>query len=839
MPEYLAPGVFVEEVPSGVKPIAGVSTSTIGMVGVTERGPVDQPTLVTSFGAYSRIFGGMLDHRVFTGNRDALPFAVQGAFDNGASRIYVDRIVGATATYGTADLLGNTVVDPATTALAERGAAGATVLRVDDGTNLALGDTLLLSDGPRSEYVTAASAPVALGIALAGRLHADQVAGVAVREQSSADGASLTAGVTGDMAAGGGLALDDPTVAALTAGQVLRIRQTDDPALTEFVTISTAAAAAFNEGALLFDHRRATVEVHVVTLTDSGASTTVNADTPATSTLLPLASTAGLAVGEVVAVNTAATREIHVVRAVVAELSIASTPTTAIHPAGIAVLRQVPLLTVHARDEGGWSDRLRIRVRPSPLTETVVAADAAQDDSPITLGTAVGLQIGSVISIRRDGTEIARQRVTGVDQSANEIELDGGAAVPLQAADPATGQAADAVVSQEFSLVVELLDAAGRVASTEAFDNLALDPGHPRYAPTIVGRFDRAAGESEPAGLSDLVRLSDLTRDDGGVDVPGAGDLRLSRPFDGVVRTLDGGDDDLATIAEPAYVGQDAADVADRTGIHALTGVDDVSIVAVPGQSGQVVQNALLTHCERMRYRIAVMDSAPNARLGDVQTQRQQFDSTRGALYYPWLVIADPFGRPGDRLAVPPSGHVCGAFARTDTERGVHKAPANVVVRNILDLQANVTTGEQEILNPRGINVIRDFSSLGRARRIWGARTTTSDAEWIYVPVRRLFLFVEKSIERGTQFAVFEPNGPALWATISRTLTNFLTSVWRDGALLGNSAEEAFFVEVGPTTMTQSDIDNGRLIVLVGIAPVKPAEFVIFRISQMTAGART
>ena len=830
MPEYLAPGVFVEEVPSGVKPIAGASTSTIGMVGVTERGPVDEPTLVTSFGAYSRVFGGMLDHRVYTGGRDALPFAVQGAFDNGAGRIYVNRIVGANATHGTADLFGNAAVGPAATALAERALAGATVLRVDDGTNLSLGDTLLLSDGPRSEYVTAASDPVTVGIALTGRLHADQGDGVAVNQQDPpVDGADLTAGVTGDMDAGGGLTLDAPTVAALTAGQILRIRQTDDPALAEFVTISSDGADDVQEGALLFDHPQATVEVHVVTLADSGTSTTVNAATAATSTLVPLAATAGLAEGDVVAVGAGSSREFHVVRAVVSELSIAATPTTAIHSAGIALLRQVPLLTVHARYEGQWSDRLRVRVRPSPLTETVVAAAAGQDDSPITLCTAVGLQVGSVLSIRRGGAEIARQRVTGVDQSANEVELDGGAAVELQVG--------DVVVSQEFSLIVELLDASGRVASDEAFDNLALDPVHPRYPPTIVGRFDRAAGESEPAGLSDLVRLSDLTRDDVEVDVVGAADLRLSLPFDGVARTLDGGGDDLAGITELTYRGLDAADVADRTGIHALTGVDDISIVAVPGQAGQVVQNEMLTHCERMRYRIAVLDSAANARLGDVQTQRQQFDSTRGALYYPWLVVADPFGRVGDRLAVPPSGHVCGAFAGTDTERGVHKAPANVVVRNILGLQANVTTGEQEILNPRGINVIRDFSSLGRSRRIWGARTVTSDAEWIYVPVRRLFLFIEKSIERGTQFAVFEPNAPALWATVSRSLTNFLTSVWRDGALLGNSAEEAFFVEVGETTMTQSDIDNGRLIVLVGIAPVKPAEFVIFRISQKTAGA--
>lgn len=830
MPEYLAPGVFVEEVPGGVRPIAGVSTSTIGMVGVTERGPVNSPTLVTSFGAYLRTFGGMLNHRVYTGQRNALPLAVQGAFDNGAGRVYVSRIVGENADFGAVDLLGNAVDTPAATALAERALAGATVLRVDDGANLALGDTLLLSDGPRSEYVTAASDPVAVGVALAGRLHADQAAGAAVDQQDPPTvGADLTAGVTGDMAAGGGLALDGPTVAALTAGQVLRISQTSDDAATEFVTVSAAAAANFNEGALLFDHPQATVEVRVVTMADSGVSTTLGAATGATSTLVPLAATAGLAAGDVVAVGAAAAREFHVVRAIVSELSIAATPTTAIHGAGVAVLRQVALLRVHAMSQGAWSDRLRIRIRPSPLTETTVAAAAAAGDSPVVFGTAVGLQIGSVVSIRRAGAEIARQRVTGVVQSANEVEFDGGAAVALQVD--------DAVVSQEITLIIELLDADGRVAMDEAFDTLALDPAHSRHAPAIVGRFDRAAGEPDRAGLSDLVRLSDLTMDDAGVDLAAAADLRLATPFDGVTRALAGGDDDLGGITELTYQGVDAADVVDRTGIHALTGIDDISIVAVPGQSGQIVQNAMLTHCERMRYRIAVLDSLPNARLGDVQTQRNLYDSTRGALYYPWLVIADPFGRPGERLAVPPSGHICGAFARTDTERGVHKAPANVVVRNILDLQANITTGEQEILNPRGINVIRDFSALGRSRRIWGARTISSDPEWRYVPVRRLFLFVEKSIERGTQFAVFEPNDANLWATVRRSLTNFLTSVWRDGALLGASPEDAFFVEVGPTTMTQDDIDNGRLIVLVGIAPVKPAEFVIFRISQRTAGA--
>ena len=833
MPEYLAPGVFVEEISGGVKPIAGVSTSTIGMVGVTERGPVNRPTLVTNAGDFSRVFGGFLDHRVYTGNRNVLPYSVQGAFDNGAGRIYVNRIVGTNAAFAEADLFGSAIDGAAATTLAERAAAGATFLRIDDGAGLATGDRLLLSDGPRSEVVTAQSDPLAFGIALTGALHAGQADGVAVDLQDPpVEGADLTAGVTGDMAAGGGLLLDAARLALLQADDILRIRQVVAPgefAATEFVTILADGAADFAEGTLLFDHAQASVEVHVVTLADEGTSTILDGAAVAGAGLIALADSAGLAPGAVVAIGAGATREFHEIRTVVSELSIAATPTTAIHAQGVALIRQVPLLRVHARDQGGWGNRLRVRARLSPLCETTVAVAAAQNDSPISLGSAVGLVAGSVIAIRRAGSEIARQRVTAVDQRSNEVELAGGASVALQVG--------DTVVSQEFSLTVELLDATGRVTMDEVFDTLAMDPAHHRYAPRILGAFNRATGEAEDAGLSDLIRLSDLTMDDTGADEADAADMRLAVPFAGLSWGLSDGDDDLATIDERAYVGVNAADVADRTGIHALSGVDDISIVAVPGQSAQLVQNAMITHCELMRYRIAVLDSAANARMADVQAQRQLYDSTRGALYYPWLIIGDPFGRTSDRLAIPPSGHICGAFALTDTERGVHKAPANVVVRSILGLQATVTTGEQEILNPRGINVIRDFSSLGRAKRIWGARTISSDTEWTYVPVRRLFLFVEKSIERGMQFAVFEPNSPALWSTIQRSLSNFLTAVWRSGALMGNTPEEAFFIDVGFTTMTQADIDAGRLIVRVGIAPVKPAEFVIFRISQKTAGA--
>ena len=189
-------------------------------------------------------------------------------------------------------------------------------------------------------------------------------------------------------------------------------------------------------------------------------------------------------------------------------------------------------------------------------------------------------------------------------------------------------------------------------------------------------------------------------------------------------------------------------------------------------------------------------------------------------------------------LNVPPSGHIMGIYARTDNTRGVHKAPANEVVLGIRDLQVRLNKPEQDLLNPKHINVVRDFRENLRGIRVWGARTLSSNPEWRYVNVRRLFLFVEESLERGLQFAVFEPNSEFLWATVRRSITNFLTSVWRDGALEGTTPEEAFFVKVGyGITMTQDDIDNGRLIVVVGIAPVKPAEFVIIRISQKTREA--
>lgn len=272
-------------------------------------------------------------------------------------------------------------------------------------------------------------------------------------------------------------------------------------------------------------------------------------------------------------------------------------------------------------------------------------------------------------------------------------------------------------------------------------------------------------------------------------------------------------------------------------GLAAIAAIDEVSILLAPDEvrSGlEQVSTNVINQCELLKDRFAVVSAAPG--LADPAAIQPTTDTSYAAFYYPWIRIFDP--SINDTRLVPPSGHVAGIYARTDIERGVHKAPANEVIRGARDLEFPIPKGTQDVLNPRGVNCARDFRSDGRGIRLWGARTMSSDGQWKYINVRRLFLFVEESIDEGTQWVVFEPNDEPLWARVRRSITNFLISVWRSGALMGVTQEEAFFVKCDRTTMTQDDIDNGRLICYIGIAPVKPAEFVIFRISQKTIDAQ-
>jgi phage tail sheath protein FI len=294
--------------------------------------------------------------------------------------------------------------------------------------------------------------------------------------------------------------------------------------------------------------------------------------------------------------------------------------------------------------------------------------------------------------------------------------------------------------------------------------------------------------------------------------------------------------------------------VADRSGMEGLEVADDVTMVCCPDlmaayESGAVdldgvkaVQLAMIAHCERLGDRMAILDAVPsmapkeNGPLSPQEVKRWRevvtnYDSKFAALYYPWIKVAGPDGRP---LAVPPCGHIAGIYARNDNQRGVHKAPANEVVTGALEAVTTITKGEQDTLNPIGVNCIRSFT--GRGVRVWGARTLSSDPAWRYINVRRLFNYVEKSLERGLQWVVFEPNDPDLWARVRRDVGAFLTGAWREGMLFGLSPAEAFFVKCDAELNPPDVRDRGQLFVDIGLAPVKPAEFVVFRFSQWAGG---
>ncbi len=272
--------------------------------------------------------------------------------------------------------------------------------------------------------------------------------------------------------------------------------------------------------------------------------------------------------------------------------------------------------------------------------------------------------------------------------------------------------------------------------------------------------------------------------------------------------------------------------------------IDEISIMACPGITDDTIRGWIVSHCEEMGDRIAILDCVETAEsdgIFDREKLNAPQNSNYAAYYVPWFNVFDPATKIQDpsgdgKQYVPPSGFMAGIYARVDAERGVHKAPANEVVRGVAsadDLKYRLSKSQQDGLNPDGCNCIRH---LNGNVRVWGARTAGGDAngEWKYVNVRRLFLYLRESIDKGTQWCVFEPNDRDLWHKIARNVTAYLTTVWRDGALFGATAEEAFYVKCDEETNPPELRDMGQVNIEIGIAPVKPAEFVIFNISQYT-----
>ncbi len=363
-----------------------------------------------------------------------------------------------------------------------------------------------------------------------------------------------------------------------------------------------------------------------------------------------------------------------------------------------------------------------------------------------------------------------------------------------------------------------------------------------RINPIVVERLDAAALDD---GLDALrVLRAAKAQQDGAPDTALDAALAVDLPEDArsVDLLLTGGGDG-ARPGAGAYAGIDG-DPDDKLGLRAFEDLEDISIVAAPGSTfgyengyranAQQILGHLIGHAERMRYRIAVLDAGEGQTVGQVRTMRGRLDSKHAALYYPWVRVLDPITQ--QEIVLPPSGFVSGIYARNDINRAVYKAPANEVVVGAIGFENLLNKAQQEVLNPLGVNCFRFFE--GRGFRLWGARTISSDPEWKYVNLRRYFAYLERSIDRGTQWAVFEPNGEALWANVRRTISDFLLNEYQSGALLGGKPEDAYFVKCDRSTMTQNDLDNGRLVCLVGVAALRPAEFVIFRIGQWTANRK-
>ena len=742
MPEYLSPGVYVEEIDTGPKPIAAVATSTAGAVGVALRGPTT-PTLITNYGEFVRVYGGPLaipdeatravwDQR---GHYWQAAESVKAFFDEGGARVYYQRVVPGGAVASSAPFNGGLVaaldadVGPADTTITLSHLFG-----VNAGTQL----TLVASTGSTIGQVTVQSVD------------------------------RTTRAVTLNAAAGVSAKRHD--LAVITAVN------------NALAVLTASASSQGNWGD----------DISVQILPMVGARKTL-ASTPASGGKVSTQTTADANQGDT---------------------DITVTPVAGSLDATTATPFQV-------RINGGAPVAVNT-VTDAPPNVTLTLATALAADLPT----------GSTVTVVRAAVNGAEITVSGADRLYPEavVQLEGAAGTEIRVVDTVVGSQvrltaapANAYVEGDTLSLVEAevrvrYRPAGGTEETEQFAGL------------------RLTNAPDPASLIAGVNLrSHLVRLTAGANYDATNLAAFPAVTTGGWAALSGGDDALGSLTTADFIGVNPGP-GQRTGIQALEEIDEVAICVVPGMWDSDVQRELIVHCETLAERFAILDPPPGLSVQEVQAFRSPIDTTFAALYYPWVVIRDP--RPGGGAEdAPPSGFVAGVYARTDVARGVHKAPANEVLRSIRGFTQTITKREQDVLNPQNINVLRFFP--GRGNRVWGARVLTSNASWRYISVRRLFLMIEESIDEGTQWVVFEPNDEPLWARVRQSVSRFLTTQWRLGALQGVTADEAFFVACDRTTMTQDDIDNGRLVCQIGIAPVKPAEFVIFRIQQKTLDAPT
>lgn len=798
MPEYLAPGVYVEETSFRSKSIEGVGTSTTAFVGPTLKGPEDvTPDLITSFAEFERVYGGLAD--LAPGKPNYLAHGVKAFFDNGGSRLYVSRVVPGSATKAiSVDLLPTAPAPPTQLNFRARfpGPGGNGVIEVLERATPVSKETL-------------AKAPVGSLLKLEGEQTAQsaQVLGTqtppfTLPEQGGLylvhNGSEASVIFRGQSAEVIGTA-DLISPLNLQPNQSLVVRIGDGPAQTIALPAGddvNALLAAINRQlrggyarfqgkalALGTDQRGHGASIQVEKAPDS-------LNLPKTPQLNP--SGVNNNVADLATVT-------------VAEIN-------GLLPNGVAAVVVDGKLALRTTGTGA-AESLQIRDREKTID---------LNTPPLSVHELLGLPLdpaaqGSAAAAKSFYHLMANGKWSAED--GKELNL---SQSPFPTANLLT-----------LSLLVRPSDGGQTLV-----EDLGYCPDHPRW----IGAVLKETPDRRSDALSNPVAL--IAEDD--QRLKQVNGLVLRKQLLALGKTSGGGSE-LTIAIKGGTAGEEAIASDYTSALEHLKALEEISIVAAPGHSAYAdfegIQQALLTFVSRRRaYQIAVLDPPNNKDLNGVRKVRSRIDSTYAALYYPWVVVANPLYRPGDErqpaeIGLPPSGFICGIYGRNDSQRGVFKAPANEVVLGALRFERDINFAQQEVLNPLGINCLRFFP--GRGYRVWGARTASSDPEFKYVNVRRYFNYLEASIDRSTQWAVFEPNGEQLWNNIRNTISSFLYNEWVSGALLGSSIQEAYFVRCDRSTMTQNDLDNGRLICLIGVAVVKPAEFVIFRIGQKTADARS
>jgi Bacteriophage tail sheath protein len=521
-------------------------------------------------------------------------------------------------------------------------------------------------------------------------------------------------------------------------------------------------------------------------------------------------------------------------------LTIASDPTDAKNTNHMA-------LSVKAFFDNGGSRLYVARVfTPKGNNDTGLATSGAVGDAKVALTARFPGSSLNKASVVVTLNAIKTQKISNLPPGSIVVDPDAkdeaNAVKPIFYSNGAGGDFADVSKAESkldkdklpknLTLVTVSVSVPSASGGTSVYEGLGLDANHPQYIGRVLGqtpprRIDQLENQIAFV-IGSKVTASGLIAEFFGADWTKASPSKTYNDFKG---------------------GNDGAEPVDddyQTALKSLEALENIAIVAAPGSgayaSGPAVINSLITHAERPRaYRVAILETKASAITSEVTEVRSKIDSSYAALYTPWVVIPNPLSRPGTTIPaevfVPPSGFMAGIYARNDTQHSVAKAPANEVVLGALRFERNINFAEQGVLNPQGINCLRFFP--GRGYRVWGARTASSNAEIKYVNVRRYLVYLEHSIDNGSQWAVFENNGPLLWARVKESAEEFLHNELKQGNLLGTTDAEAYFVRCDRSTMTQNDLDNGRLICLIGVALLKPAEFVIFRIGQKTADARS